>query len=397
GMMSGATRFIVEETIRFGFETPLGLVLEDNSSLIQSIVYIINQTTGGRVKVYDSLIKAAIENGVGILIPKGFSENITRGDQSYRLEYMITVDRVSFTSVSSKMALVNSLSSYIERIILEIIVQETGQRPAKVDVMLSGSAIFYGKVMDGNIVSIVVSTLSFLPLLVSIVTGLNIGYSAQLVAYEKSEKAFEMLLAQPIKRRDIVIAKLIGATVATILFSLIYLAGMFIMTLGAVSGLPIDTSSLQNITGDLALPLGLNIISHIIVSLAIAIVLGLIQTGAIGIVLGSISQDERTASLLIMPFTFLYVGIAIMIMYVGLQLDVFSSVVSGLVILPLPVVYTISVITGQILYIVASLVTSLIFCIVLYILAVKLFNRDVVVLGLRISISRFRERREKGS
>lgn len=395
GLMSGATRFLVEETMKLGLETPLGFVLEDDTPLTQSIIYIINQTTNGRVRVYNSLSYAAAESGIGILIPRGFSENLTRGEQFYKLEYMITIDKVSFTAVSSKMTLVNSLSTFIEQILLEIIAQETGQRPAKVNVMFTGSAVFYGKVMDGNTLSMILSTLSFLPLLVSIVTGLNIGYSAQLVAYEKSEKAFEMLLAQPIKRRDIVVAKLIGATVATVLFSLIYLAGMFMMAFGAFSGIQGDTSSLQNITSDLILPIGSNVILHIVISMAIAIVLGLIQTGTIGIILGSLSQDERTASLLIMPFTFLYVGVAIMIMYMGLQLDLISSIISGFVILPLPVIYIVSIITGETLYIAVSFATSIMLCIALYILAVMLFNRDVVVLGLRISVSRLKTHARK--
>jgi ABC-type Na+ efflux pump, permease component len=229
---------------------------------------------------------------------------------------------------------------------------------------------------------------TMLPLLVGILVGTNAGYAAQLVAYEKLEKAFEMLLAQPIKRSSIVVAKIIGASIATIIYSVVFLASIFLLALGSMPGeLPsIDNSMITSSIAELSDQLGIDVAFHFIVSMAIALILGLLESGSLGIILGSLSSDERTAGLLITPVMFLYIGTAFVFTFMGFQVNVATSVLAGLIVLPLPIVYMLSLISGETTYILIALTSTVLTCMLFTSIAVFLFNRDIVVLGLRIRL-----------
>ncbi|MEM1773028.1 MAG: ABC transporter permease, partial [Desulfurococcaceae archaeon] len=107
---------------------------------------------------------------------------------------------------------------------------------------------------------------------------------------------------------------------------------------------------------------------------------------SLGIILGSLASDERPAGLLITPVMFLYIGLALVFTFIGFQVNVVTSIISGIIVLPLPVVYILSLISGETTYIAVSLLSTISTCIVFMAIAVFLFNRDIVVLGLRIKI-----------
>jgi len=389
--MGGIMRRSAEETQRIILQSNIGLVVEDNTAFVQELVKTINETLGGRVKIYSNIREAVEDTGVGLLIPRGFTTNITNNLTTLYLSSMVKIDSPSTTIVQAKTSILSQLASLIEHILPYVVSKTLGYEiSGEYMVSIHGSALFYGREVDSALLMGFLTFITMLPLLVGILIGTNAGYAAQLVAYEKLEKAFEMLLAQPIKRSSIVIAKIIGASVATIIYSAVILASIFILALGSIPGevQSIDNSVITSSITELSRQLGLDVAFHFIVSIAIALILGLLETGSLGIILGSMASDERTAGLLITPVMFLYLGLAFAFTFIGFQVNIATSVLAGFIILPLPMVYMLSLISGETIYIVVSLASSIAVCILLTSIAVFLFNRDIVVLGLRIRLRR---------
>ncbi|MEM0005126.1 MAG: ABC transporter permease [Desulfurococcaceae archaeon] len=389
--MGGIMRRSAEETQRIILQSNIGLVVEDNTAFVQELVKTINETLGGRVKIYSNIREAVEDTGVGLLIPRGFTTNITNNLTTLYLSSMVKIDSPSTTIVQAKTSILSQLASLIEHILPYVVSKTLGYEiSGEYMVSIHGSALFYGREVDSALLMGFLTFITMLPLLVGILIGTNAGYAAQLVAYEKLEKAFEMLLAQPIKRSSIVIAKIIGASVATIIYSAVILASIFILALGSIPGevQSIDNSVITSSITELSRQLGLDVAFHFIVSIAIALILGLLETGSLGIILGSMASDERTAGLLITPVMFLYLGLAFAFTFIGFQVNIATSVLAGFIVLPLPMVYMLSLISGETIYIVVSLASSIAVCILLTSIAVFLFNRDIVVLGLRIRLRR---------
>ncbi|MGB9816652.1 MAG: ABC transporter permease [Desulfurococcaceae archaeon] len=389
--MGGIMRRSAEETQRIILQSNIGFVVEDNTAFVQELVKTINETLGGRVKIYSNIREAVEDTGVGLLIPRGFTTNITNNLTTLYLSSMVKIDSPSTTIVQAKTSILSQLASLIEHILPYVVSKTLGYEiSGEYMVSIHGSALFYGREVDSALLMGFLTFITMLPLLVGILIGTNAGYAAQLVAYEKLEKAFEMLLAQPIKRSSIVIAKIIGASVATIIYSAVILASIFILALGSIPGevQSIDNSVITSSITELSRQLGLDVAFHFIVSIAIALILGLLETGSLGIILGSMASDERTAGLLITPVMFLYLGLAFAFTFIGFQVNIATSVLAGFIVLPLPMVYMLSLISGETIYIVVSLASSIAVCILLTSIAVFLFNRDIVVLGLRIRLRR---------
>lgn len=389
GAMGGIMRRSVEETQQIILQSTIGFVSEDDSLLTRELIKSINETLRGRIRIYTSLTEAVEITGIGVLIPRDFTANITSSTTTVYLASMIKIDSPSTTVIQAKTGMLSQLESLIEHILPYVISKTFGYEMQKeIIVHIRGSALFYGKQVDSAVLMSFLTIITMLPLFIGILVGTNAGYAAQLVAYEKLEKAFEMLLAQPIKRSNIVIAKIIGASVATIIYSVVFLASILSLTIGFM---PTSVQSMNNaeLTGlieQLSSQLGVDITYNFIASIVIALVLGLIESGSLGIILGSLASDERTAGLLITPVMFLYIGIAFVFTFIGFQVDVITSIISGIIVLPLPVIYILSLISGEFTYIAISLISTIVMCIVFTAISVYLFNRDIVVLGLRVRI-----------
>jgi len=197
-----------------------------------------------------------------------------------------------------------------------------------------------------------------------------------------------MLLAQPIKRSRIVAAKIIGASVATIIFGLVYFGGIFGMI---YSSMPIQQEQgveIGSVFEDMSRELGFDVGLHLAVSFIIPLLLGLFQSGAMGIILGSLSQDERTASVLSTPITLVYIAIAMITMYIGLEVNIYTSILAGFVPLILPAIYLVSLITGSIINLLIPVALNVLITVLLVIVAIVIFNRDIVILGVKIKIGR---------
>ncbi|MEM2804757.1 MAG: ABC transporter permease [Zestosphaera sp.] len=381
-IVGSATKSAVEEVM----ESSVGLVLGEDTKLVRELIKLLNTTMGGRVRVYSSLDEAISETGVGILIPAGFTENATSLDKPVVLGGGVRVTTFSLTGAQARAGLLTTVSNTIERL-LPLAISATynvSLQPQK-PVLVSGNISFYDKKISQEEFLAITALISFTPLFISLILGMNTTYASQLVAVEKVEKAFEMLLAQPIRRRDIVLAKILGASVASVLFGAVYLAGMLAMFVGT--------------TGSVTAPAGTEQVSPIIITvnllgpeilglIGLTIVIGLISSGAIGVIIGSIVSDERIAGGLATPVMFVFIGIGFLTMFMGLPPNPVTAFLAGLTIVSLPYMYAISLLSGETVLITYSIIVAIGMCSLLIYVASTIFNRDIVVLGLRISWSK---------
>lgn len=381
-IVGSATKSAVEEVM----ESSVGLVLGEDTKLVRELIKLLNTTMGGKVRVYSSLDEAVSETGVGILIPAGFTENATSLDKPVVLGGGVRVTTFSLTGAQARAGLLTTVSNTIERL-LPLAISATynvSLQPQK-PVLVSGNILFYDKKISQEEFLAITALISFTPLFISLILGMNTTYASQLVAVEKVEKAFEMLLAQPIRRRDIVLAKILGASVASVLFGAVYLAGMLAMFVGT--------------TGSVTAPAGTEQVSPIIITvnllgpeilglIGLTIVIGLISSGAIGVIIGSIVSDERIAGGLATPVMLVFIGIGFLTMFMGLPPNPVTAFLAGLTIVSLPYMYAISLLSGETVLITYSIIVAIGMCSLLIYVASTIFNRDIVVLGLRISWSK---------
>lgn len=386
-VLFGIMRIGVERAVTETAKINIGVVISENTSLVTELLSLLNETTNGRVHLYNSLREAVEAESIGILIPSGFDELVKFG--TVELRSSVRVFSISSTTFQAKLSTLNIIRDLIERSLPIAYSRVYGvEIPRQVKVLVSSSVLYYEREMSSQVFSFLSTLILTLPLLVGIIIGSNAGYAAQLVAFEKVEKAFEMLLSQPIKRSKIVLAKIVGASIASIIFATAYFGGIILpFTL-------MPPMTVINNTTHFQLPqlsiieIGIDPITGLILPTILAILLGLFSSGSLGILLGSLVSDERSAGILISPLTIIYIGLGFAVLFLGLELNYVIAILSGIVVVILPSLYITSLLAGRIVYLVIAVVVAVAMCIVFAILAIVVFNRDIVVLGVRIKTRR---------
>jgi ABC-2 type transport system permease protein len=354
----------------------IGVVLEEKNPLIEVLLNLLNQTSGGKINVFSSASEATAENGLSIVIPRGFTENATSAGKPLYLRAGVKVNSISPMSSQAKVGLVTGIVSLIQNLLPTVVgTLYNVSVPSQKIVVAETSILLYNKVLSGSEFNAMVSFIALIPMLIGLVIGINAAYAAQSTAVEKVEKAFEMLLAQPISRRSVLVAKIVGSLVASLMTGAAYLAGMFLMLSGFMS----TTASPGG--ADLINLLGIDTIILTILSL----IIGLFCSGAIGVILGSVVSDERIAGALSAPITFLFVGFGLATIYMDLPINALTAAAAGSAIAPLPYIFISASLMGTHSFIAISAATGIATCILLIALALIVFNRDVIILGLRFT------------
>uniref|UniRef100_A0A7C2V9H5 ABC transporter permease n=1 Tax=Ignisphaera aggregans TaxID=334771 RepID=A0A7C2V9H5_9CREN len=362
----------------------IGVVLQDQSDFATRVLAIANQTSGGRLRLVQSIEKGVGMYDVVLVIPPDFSSRALDINASIRLESFVRIDTVSPVVSGAKTNIASSVGELIGKSVSMVIAIEKGIDPALIEksVTINTTIQVYGKIMRSDEYSAFTMLMGFVPMIVALIMGINAIYASQFTAMEKVEKAFEMLLAQPIPRRNIVFAKILGSIISSFIMGAAYFAGMLMLLSSATTSAP----------GEGASEVSLNILDLIygkigfnaILIFVAALVLGLIYSGAIGVALGSIVSDERIAGAFAAPIMFVFMGLGYALIFIGLPVNIATGILAGLVIAPLPAVAMVASMTGNAAVLATSLGVAALSTILVMALSVHIFNRDIVVLGLRL-------------
>jgi ABC-2 type transport system permease protein len=389
GFIGKMTGYAVEMSVREMYTASIGIINRDSSLFAQRLVEDLNKTFGGRIYSVSSVEEGLRRYGYVLVIPENFSliENFTNRSQVYLYQ---KIDKIPSTmTLSGQMS--SLIAGSINNIIKDLLIKMRGYSPEVINKSVSvySEVLFRDKFISQGVLMSITGFSMFLAFITAFIMMMVGTFSTQLMVFEKIEKAFEMLLAQPIHRRDIVIAKLISSVVQSLLMGAAYLIGMFLMftSMGSSAASSSQPFSSENYTisfsiNDLIVYTGAG--AQILLLIGVILVLGMIYVGALGIIAGLMASDERSAGYVGGPIAFFFLGVGFAMMFISPPLDYTVAFISSFAVVP-AIVY---VITGSLLndymFIILPLIGVSIPPIILIIIASKIIDRDIVVTGLRI-------------
>lgn len=386
-IISTGVQTAVEETLN----VQVGVVVKDDSDFVGRVLAIANQTSGGRLRLVGDVSSGLGMYDIVVVIPPDFTYRAVNLNETLFLESYTKINTVSPIVSSAKTGIAATIGDLIRKSVAFTIAIENNIDPSLIDkpVVVNSTIQLYGKTMRMEEYAAFSTILGLMPVIVALIIGVNAMYASQFTATEKVEKAFEMLLAQPIPRRNVVFAKIIGSIVASLLMGIAYFLGILLMLSSATTTPQPNTSDASMNLADF---LYKNIGFEAIVASIISIVLGLMFSGAIGVTLGSIVSDERIAGAFTAPILFVFIGVGYAMLFIGVPMNVATGVIAGLTIAPLPVIVVVSSMMGETTILIVSFIVAVISTLSVMSVAMYVFNRDIVVLGLRLGRPKIRER-----
>lgn len=333
GVLGRAIGVATEQVAREAMESYIGVVNEDLNHVTRRLLLLANATLGGRLAEVPTVEEGLRAFPAVLLVPGGFGETLLRNSTVYVYGYA-SLDSIS-PAQSSRVQLVYSVVRVLEELGRALVAAERGVNLSEISRTLVPRVEIRvgGRVVDfGALSSLQLSTMMF-TYMVGLLGILALMYSAQSVATEKEEKAFEMLLTLPISRTTIAVAKVVGAAVLSVIMVVAYFAG-FSFIFASVRP-PVETgpagaegSRTVVITAsvwDLLQFLGSEGTALLLLSLGLM----LLFSGSLGLLIGSLASDTRVAGAIAGPIgAALYISL-LAFQFVGIPLNPLSSLLGA--------------------------------------------------------------------
>ncbi len=375
----------VEETIKAGVK--VAVLNQDEGPWSKLFIdYVKKYWNATIVYINDTNITRALSttDTLGLkalyVIPKGFSTNISNEKPGVIQIYFILHD-LSVTSMgilSAYNSIVNGFSKYLSSI---IITNTTKVNPAfaMLPVVSSSKVLLSGTLVDSNIVQAVSGQLFMLPIAPMLVIGYAASIAAMSIGVEKEEKTLEVLLSLPIRRRDIVLSKLTGSLIISLLASVSMLIG-FSYYMNRMSSIGVNTSEATqlSVTGGIFSLIGIPGLIVYLVSVFLAVFLA----STLGLYLGSFGENVRSAQSMvgyiwIIVFFPLYIAV-----FTDFALDPLAKIIAiSLIPFAAPLVVLKAFISGKIVYAILSVVSGLGLLGLITYLLTKRFEGEKLLVG----------------
>ena len=313
-----------------------------------------------------------------IVVPQGFSKNISSGVPGYLKVYVELTD-ISITSTSLANAITGIITSFKEYISSLIITKATHLSPRFVanPINVVSHVVLAGKYYSMASLSAFYGQLFMLPIVPMIVIGYAASIAATSIGVEKEEKTLEVLLTLPISRKIIALAKLSGTLIIALMASISTMVGFYFYMRGIYSSesfgeeFAVESTSILNIIGISGLAL-----------YALSIFLTVMLASTLGLYLGSFGENVRSAQSMVgfiwmLVFLPLYAAMFIdfklspLVVSIGVSLIPFTA----------PLITLKSAIIGNMLYGVISIVsTTTILALAVYLMS-KRFEGEKLLIG----------------
>ena len=221
GIMGTMTTQAVQQAMKPGGKVLL--VDLDHGSWAQNLTkYLISEKyTLIKYNSVDEALKNYDDALCVLVIPKGFSENLTRGVRAY-VQIYYKIRGVSFTSMMTGFKIYGAINKYADTISKEII-EKAGLSPEFVSSPVNGTSnVVIGNTIIKNVdPSQVTGPLLMMGVFVPMIIGLLAGFVAQLsatsIAVEKEQKMLETLLTLPLSRFSLIAAKVTAAFIVSLI------------------------------------------------------------------------------------------------------------------------------------------------------------------------------------
>ena len=379
-------------------ELSVGLMDLDGGDVAESLQSYLTTLNVSVVQFDDSSVSNAVSdvqesNLTGlIVIPSGFSQNITEGNTS-ELEVYIPFRGGSITESTSSSVVSSLLNSIEEALIFQRIDEEFTEHPTTVlnPIDLAEKSIIKGKGVDVHpeaLFGLVISQSTVMPVGIMMLLIFAMQLAATAVASEKEEKTLETLLTLPINRFMILAGKLTGSIVVAIVGAIAYLIGfsyyMSSFTGAIPSGAGVDLA---------AIGLAPTLLSYVL--LGLSLFMALLSALALAISLSVFAEDVRGAQALVGPLSILFV----FPMIFSLFTDIFALPFPlSIILLAIPFTHPILAanvtFTGNYLVAIGGIAYMTIFTVAVLYIAARLFGTEKI-LTAKLKFGKFSLRKKK--
>ena len=313
-----------------------------------------------------------------IIIPQGFSQNITDGKTGSLTVYTPFEGGGGIASASQSSA-INSILYSFRNYILDQRIQE-GFPDANTTQILNpitykDKSIVKGKPADVSpdaLFGLMMSQSIAMPAGIMALLIFAMQLAATAVASEKEEKTLETLLTMPINRTTILAGKLTGSIVVALVGSIAYIIG-FMYYMGSFSGL-IGAANVDLV----ALGLAPTIESYAI--LGASLFMALLSALALAISLSIFAEDVRGAQALVGPLSILFIVPMMFTMYTDINALPFPL---SIILLAIPFTHSMLAtnvtFTGNYIGALGGIAYMAIFTIVVLFIASRLFGTEKIL------------------
>ena len=326
-----------------------------------------------------------------IVIPSGFSQNITEG-KTAELE-VYTPFRGGGITESASSSAVSSLLSFFENNLVNQRIAEVSKDPETFlnPIALSEKSIIKGKGVDINpsvLFGLVLSQSIMMPVGIMMLLIFAMQLAATAVASEKEEKTLETLLTLPINRFMILAGKLTGSIIVAVVGAIAYLIG-FSYYMSSFTGMIPSEAGV-----DLAsIGLAPTLLSYTL--LGLSLFMALLSALALAISISVFAEDVRGAQALVGPLSILFVFPMIFTMFTDITALPFPL---STILLAIPFTHPLLAanvaFTGNYLVAVGGIVYMIIFTVLVLYVAARLFGTEKI-LTAKLKFRRFSLRKGK--
>ncbi len=312
-----------------------------------------------------------------IVIPKGFSQNVTEGEKAQLKTY----------SVYSGSGMVESARSGAVNSLIEMVKRLWAPDPFTV----SKNSVVKGKplpIPPEVLFNLAMSQYVATPIALSIIIVFAMQLAATSVASEKEEKTLETLLSLPINRFTILMGKLFGSIFVALLGAVAYLIGFTYYMGEMFTFVPTEVGV------DLAeLGLAPSLLGYVL--MGISLFVSLLSALALAVVISAFTEDVRSAQAVV---GYIYPLIFIP-MFLLMYTDVFSLPLPlQILILAIPYSHPIlaarAAVTGNYLMAIGGIAYVSVFTVVILYVAAKFFATEKI-LTARIKFRKLRKLKRK--
>jgi len=327
-----------------------------------------------------------------IVIPSGFSQNITEGGTS-ELEVYTPFRGGSIIESTSSSAVSALLSFFENNLVDQRIDEKFTESPTTVlnPIDLSEKSIIKGKGVDINptvLFGLVISQSTIMPVGIMMLLIFAMQLAATAVASEKEEKTLETLLTLPINRFMILAGKLTGSILVAIVGAIAYLIGfsyyMNSFTGMIPTGVGVDLASIG---------LAPTLLSYVL--LGLSLFMALLSALALAMSLSVFAEDVRGAQALVGPLSILLVFPMIFTMFTDITALPFPL---SIILLAIPFTHPLLAsnvaFTGNYLLAIGGIIYMAIFTVGVLYVAARLFGTEKI-LTAKLKFRRFSLRKKK--
>lgn len=299
----------------------IAVIDADNTGLSRELLNLLKNMGMSIDEISETDLNSAINRmrGLGseflMVIEKGFEEDLNNFRKG-NIEVYAIVDSVGLSSIGKYSALQMQIGRCIE-IFSDMLIYKL--RPnVNTETVRKPLNFTFHSILKNNVVNIDPQTLlsqflmgygMIVPLLLFILSISVVQIAATATAVENEEKTLETLLTLPISRYEILVAKLLGSSIISVIGGLLFTIGFLIYfeSMLKMSGMDVLTGVSQVLP---PVPL------ESFLLLAISLILSILFITSLGVVIGALSSDVRMANSLLgviiipimIPFFLIFYG-----------------------------------------------------------------------------------------